>query len=55
MFGTPQRSGPLSATTTNDPNELLQRIDQQTTMIYHWVRAGIIAIVLLLIVVVILG
>lgn len=34
---------------TSDPNELLRRIDQQTTMTFHWVRAGLIAIIVLLI------
>lgn len=33
----------------NDPNELLQRIDQKTTMMLHWVRAGLVIVILLLI------
>lgn len=43
---------PMSATpnyTMNDPNEMLRRIDQQTTMIFHWVRAGVIVVIILLI------
>jgi hypothetical protein len=55
MFGQRQRPVPLSATSSNDPNEMLRRIDQQTTMIYHWVRAGFIATILLLIVIVVIG
>jgi hypothetical protein len=39
----------------SDANELLQRIDQTTTQIYHWVRAGVVVTILLLIVVIIIG
>jgi len=38
-----------------DPNELLRRIDQRTTQMFHWVRAGMIIVILLLLVVVIFG
>ncbi len=36
----------------SDPNELLRRIDQQTTMMFHWVRAGMVVVIILLILVV---
>ena len=39
----------------NDPNELLRRIDQNTQQTYHWVRAGIVAIIVLLVLVVLIG
>ena len=32
-----------------DPNEVLRRIDQNATMTYHWVRAGVIVVIVLLI------
>ncbi len=51
MFG--QRPAPPPI--PSDPNELLRRIDQQTTQTYHWVRAGVIVIILLLVVVVFIG
>jgi hypothetical protein len=41
------------APTSNDPNELLRRIDQNTTQIFHWVRAGVIVIIVLLLLVVV--
>jgi len=46
MFGQRPASQALPAT---DPNSLLQRIDQQTTQMFHWVRAGIIVMIILLI------
>jgi hypothetical protein len=33
---------------TNDPNELLRRIDQNTAQIYHWVRIGFAVVIILL-------
>jgi len=55
MFGQRPGSAPLSTTLPTDPNELMRRIAQQTTMTYLWVRAGVIVIVLLLAVVVLIG
>ena len=49
MFGQRPASASLSNTSPRDPNELLQRIDQQTTMIFHWVRTGIIVVIILLV------
>jgi hypothetical protein len=42
----------------NDPNELLNRvrnIDQTTTQIYHWVRLGMIVLIVLALVIVFIG
>lgn len=53
MFGQtppPQAPPPMSM---NDPNAWLRRIDQTTTMTYHWVRAGVIASIVLLILILI--
>ncbi len=50
--GTPQPSA------MNDPNELLnrvRRIDQQTTQTFHWVRLGVIVLVVLAVVIIIIG
>jgi len=55
MFGRKLPSTTMAATSPSDPNELLQRIDQQTTQMFHWVRAGTIVIILLLIIVVVIG
>jgi hypothetical protein len=38
-----------------DPNALLRNIDQTTTQTYHWVRIGVVAIIILLILVVLIG
>lgn len=46
---------PLSSAQPSDPNELLQRIDQRTAQMFHWIRAGLVVIILLLIVAVIVG
>jgi hypothetical protein len=35
---------------TYDPNMLLRRIDQTTTQIFHWVRIGVVVLILLAIV-----
>jgi uncharacterized membrane protein YukC len=45
----------MAATQPSDPNELLQRIDQTTMQMFHWIRVGMVAVILLLIVVIILG
>jgi hypothetical protein len=39
----------------SDPNELLRRIDQQTTQMFHWVRAGMVIVILLLIILIFIG
>lgn len=33
----------------SDPNELLRRIDQTNTMMFHWIRAGMIVVIVLLV------
>jgi hypothetical protein len=38
---------------TNDPNEMLRRIDQNTQQIFHWVRLGFVVVIILLVLVVI--
>jgi hypothetical protein len=40
---------------TNDPNELLRRIDANTTATLSWVRYGFIAVVILLAVIAFVG
>ncbi len=54
MFGPGPTSAVIPSAPPSDPNELLRHIDQQTTLIYHWVRAGVIVIILLLVLLVIL-
>ncbi len=42
----------------NDPNELLnriRRIDQTTAQTFHWVRIGVVVLVVLAIAVIIIG
>jgi hypothetical protein len=42
----------------NDPNELLNRIrqiDQTTSQIFHWVRIGVVVLILLTSVAIIIG
>jgi hypothetical protein len=42
----------------NDPNELLNRIrhiDQTTAQTFHWVRIGVVVLILLAIVIIIIG
>lgn len=42
----------------NDPNELLnrvRRIDQTTTQMFHWVRIGVVALIVLAIVIILIG
>ena len=43
----PWSSAPTAAP-PNDPNALLQRIDRNTTQIFHWVRLGFIVVIVLL-------
>lgn len=49
MFGRRMMPTAPAAPPTNDPNEMLRRIDQQTTQMFHWVRAGMIVVIILLI------
>lgn len=51
MLGPRPISGAPSPVSVTDPNALLQHIDQTTTMVYHWVRAGIVVTIVLLILV----
>jgi hypothetical protein len=39
----------------SDPNALLRKIDQTTTQTYHWVRIGVVVLIILAIVIVIIG
>lgn len=48
MFGRGPGSAAIPSASPSDPNDLLRRIDQQTTQMYHWVRAGVIVIIVLL-------
>ena len=52
MFGQKLGSAGPAVSTPTDPNELQRAIYQNTTMTYHWVRAGVIAIVILLVLIV---
>lgn len=55
MFRQSPTTSQLPSAQTSDPNELLRRIDQQTTQMFHWIRAGIIIIILLLVFLVVIG
>jgi hypothetical protein len=55
MFGQRPMSPAMPTQPPSSPNELLQRIDQQTTQMFHWIRAGTIVIILLLVLVVLIG
>jgi len=55
MFGQRPGAAPLSTAMPADPNELMRRMAQQTAMTYHWVRAGIVVIVLMLAIVILIG
>ena len=51
-------SGTQQPPLMNDPNELLSRIrhiDQTTTQTFHWVRIGVVVLILLAIVIIIIG
>lgn len=42
----------------SDPNELIKRIrriDETTTQTFHWVRIGVVVLILLAVVVIIIG
>lgn len=55
MFGQRPMSTELPSAQSSDPNELLRRIDQRTTQMFHWIRAGLIVVILLLILIVLIG
>jgi hypothetical protein len=51
-------SGTSPAPPMNDPNELLNRIrqiEQTTTQTFHWVRIGVVILIVLAIVIIIIG
>ena len=48
MFGQRPAPNAIPSASPSDPNELLRRIDQQVTMTYHWVRAGVVVVIILL-------
>ena len=41
-----------AAPMSNDPNEMLRVIDGKITQIFHWVRLGFIAVIVLLVLVI---
>ena len=45
----------MPTATPTDPNALLQRIDQTTTQMFHWVRLGMIVVILLLVFLIVIG
>ena len=49
MWGQKPMTGGANSGTVTDPNALLQRIDQTTTMTFHWIRAGVVVMILLLV------
>jgi hypothetical protein len=58
MSSTLPWSGTPPAPLTNDPNELLntvRRIDQTTAQTFHWVRIGIVVLIVLAVLIVIIG
>jgi hypothetical protein len=55
MAGSLPWSSAPAAPTSNDPNELLLRIDRNISQIFHWVRLGFIVVIVLLIIVVFIG
>jgi hypothetical protein len=58
MSATLPWSGTPQPPPMNDPNELLgriRRIDQTTAQIFHWVRIGVVVLILLAVVIIIIG
>jgi len=58
MSGALPWSGSAQPPTTSDPNELLdtvRRIDQTTTQTFHWVRIGVVILIVLAIVIILVG
>ncbi len=47
MVGQMPGAGTLASGMSSD--DLLRRIDQNTTMMFHWIRAGMIVVIVLLI------
>jgi hypothetical protein len=48
-------SMPWPSTTTaplsNDPNEMIRRLDRNITQVFHWVRLGFVVVIVLLVLV----
>jgi hypothetical protein len=58
MSGNMPWSGTPQAPQMNDPNELLNRIrhiDATTTQTFHWVRLGIVVLIVIGLVVILIG
>ncbi len=58
MSSTMPWSGTPQSPLMNDPNELLNRIrqiDQTTTQTFHWVRIGVVVLIVLTIVAILIG
>jgi len=51
MVGQPPVTMGTSLPSASDPNEILRRIDQTTTMTFHWVRIGVVVSIVLLLVI----
>lgn len=43
----PWSSAPI-APSSNDPNEMLARMDRNISQIFHWVRLGFVVVIVLL-------
>jgi hypothetical protein len=58
MSGAMPWSGIPQPALMNDPNELLnriRRIDQTTTQTFHWVRIGVLILIVLSIIIILIG
>jgi len=58
MSGSLPWSGTPQSTPMNDPNELLnriRRIDQTATQTFHWVRTGVVVLIVLALLIVFIG
>jgi hypothetical protein len=55
MSGSLPWSPSAPAPVSNDPNEILRRIDATTTQMFHWVRIGFIVTIVLLVVAILIG
>jgi len=51
MSGSMPWSAASNAPLSNDPNEMLGRIDRNITQIFHWVRFGFVVVIVLLLLV----
>ena len=54
-MASPLTWSPGPPTPTTDPNELLQRINANTTTMLNWVKYGFIAVLVLLAIIAIIG